>query len=204
MVGAALAAKHSPYLQAAAKEFSINTPARVSGFLANVLVETQGLTKLAENLNYTDPVRIAKIFRTAFDLDKDRVIDPEEIEFAKRYVRNPEALANRAYANRYGNGDEASGDGWRYRGSGYLHTTFQENYKKLSGPVGVDLAAYPDRLRTDPSVAARAAAAQWSMEGCNELMDAGKFESVIKKINPGMAGANERRAFYTRLQTVIK
>lgn len=204
MVGPERAARHHAALTAGMSEFFINTPARVAGFLAHVLHETQGLTALSENLKYSDPTRIVKIFRTAFDLDKDKVVDPEEIAFAKGYVLQPQKLANRAYANRFGNGDEASGDGWRYRGQGYMHTTFQANYLKVGKMIGEDLVKQPELLSTDLVVAARAAAAQWAAEGCNRKMDLGDFEATIKAINPGMAGAEERRTYFKRLSTILR
>ena len=85
-------------------KYGINTTRREAAFLGQVRHESLELTRFTENLNYSNPDRIARIFRSPFDADKDRVVDPEEIEDAKRYVNNPRALANRVYANRMGNG----------------------------------------------------------------------------------------------------
>ena len=149
--------------------FRIAQPAQKAGFLAQCIHESQGLTKLEEDLFYSDPVRVATIFRTAFDLDKDKVVDPEEIERAKGYVRSPVRLGNVIYANRYGNGDEASGDGHKYRGGGLMHLTFKANYQKASDALGVDYVAKPELVR-QPIDAALTAAWFWADHGCNEIM----------------------------------
>ncbi|MFB5082496.1 glycoside hydrolase family 19 protein, partial [Raoultella sp. C349492] len=127
---------HMPIVSAMA-EFGIDTPKRQAAFLAQVCHESTGLTVLSESLYYKDPRRVAQIFITGFDLNSNRVIEPAEIEFAKAYVRNPEKLANRAYANRGGNGPESSGDGWRYRGRGPIQTTFKNNYRATGIALGL-------------------------------------------------------------------
>lgn len=86
------------------EKYDINTPQRIAAFLANAIHETGGFKVFEENLNYTKPEALVKLFRI-FDLNKDRIVDPEEIEFAKGFIRNPEKLANHIYSNRYGNGD---------------------------------------------------------------------------------------------------
>jgi putative chitinase len=182
--------------------FRIALPAQKAGFLAQCIHESQGLTKLEEDLFYSDPVRVATIFRTAFDLDKDRVVDPEEIERAKGYVRNPVKLGNIIYANRYGNGNEASGDGYKYRGGGLMHLTFKANYQKASDALGVDYVAQPELVR-QPIDAALTAAWFWDDHGCNEVMlgtggvmRGDEFDQTTREINPGMRGARERKNLF--------
>lgn len=182
-------------LKAAMALYDISTPQRQSIFLGEMIVETTNLTKFEEDLRYTDPKRIATIFKTGFDLDRDGIVDPEEIEFAKAYVRNPKALANRAYANRNGNGDEASGDGWRYRGRGGFQLTGKENYIKASQGVGLG-AVYvhnPDLVAL-PSDACLTAAWFWMSKGCNQLADLGNVDACTRIINgKAMLHANKRR-----------
>lgn len=180
-----------PLLIPAMERFEINTPLRQAHFLSQMAHESQGFAKLVENLVYTDAERIAQIFRSPFDLNNNRKVDPEEIEFAKRYVRNPEALANRAYANRMGNGSEASGDGYRYRGRGLTHLTGKENYRKAGEALGVDLLASPDKA-AEPATAALIAAWYWQRNGLNILADADRLIDITKRINGGTNGIEDR------------
>lgn len=175
-------------------KYGINTPRRQAGFLGQLMHETEGLTKFVENMNYSDPERIARIFRRAFDLDQDKVVDPEEIELAKRYVRNPVALANRAYANRYGNGDEASGDGWRYRARGPIQLTFKDNYRLFGDLAGVDLVRAPDDMLV-PMVGAKVSCVYFQNKGCNAVADTWNLTAVTRLINPGLAGLAERISY---------
>ena len=99
-------------LNAAMERFEINTPPRVAAFLAQVAHESGELARLVENLNYT-AARLVAVWPTKFPT----------VEAAQPYERNPERLANRVYAKRLGNGDTASGDGWRFRGRGLIQLT---------------------------------------------------------------------------------
>lgn len=181
-----------PFSKAAA-EFQINTPARLAAFIAQTGHESTGLSRLSENLYYSDAERVARIFRSGFDNNKNGVIEPAEIEFARAYIRNPEKLANRAYAGRGGNGDEASGDGWRFRGRGLIQVTFRDNYFHCGKALGLDLIANPDLLLEYVN-AARSAAWFWQTNGCNELADKGDFLAVTRRINPPAEGQADRVA----------
>lgn len=181
-----------PFNKAAA-EFQINTPARMAAFIAQTGHESAGLSRLSENLYYTDAERVAGIFRSGFDTNKNGVIEPAEIAFARAYTRNPEKLANRAYAGRGGNGDEATGDGWRYRGRGLIQVTFRDNYFRCGKALGLDLIATPDLLLEYVN-AARSAAWYWQTNGCNELADKGDFLAVTRRINPPAEGQADRLA----------
>ena len=179
-------------MQQAMEKYGINTPKRQAAFLAQIGHESGSLTCVAESLYYKDPVRIAQIFKTGFDLNKNCRVDPAEIEFAKGYVRNSEKLANRAYANRLGNGNEASGDGFRYRGRGPLQTTGKDAYAEATRVTGIDLPPAPDKL-TAPFPGALVAAAQWKAKGCNELADIGDMVPITRRINgPAMLGQADR------------
>lgn len=182
-------------LKAAMALHDISTPQRKAIFLGEAMVESTNLSVLEENLRYSDPLRIATIFKTGFDLDRDGRVDPEEIEFAKGFIRQPEKLANRAYANRNGNGDEASGDGWRYRGRGIFMITGKENYIKASEGVGLGAVFLhkPDLVAL-PSDACMTAAWFWSSKGCNQLADLGNIDACTRLINgKAMLHAKERR-----------
>lgn len=188
-------------LKAAMALFDISTPTRQAAFIAQAMIESQNFTAMEENLRYTDPARIARIFRSGFDLDGDRKVDPEEIEFAKGFVRQPEKLANRAYANRNGNGDEASGDGWLFRGRGF-GITGRANYKRASEGVGLGPAYVikPD-LVAQPSDACLSFAWYWQSNGCNQMVDAGNFNATTRIINgPGMLHREERHAAFVELR----
>lgn len=158
------------------------TPRRVAAFIGRMAHESTGFTRMEEGLHYKDPVRIAKFFRTAFDLDRDGVVDPEEVEFARAYVGKPQKLANRAYANRNGNGDESSGDGWLYRGRGPTQLTFRGNYMAAGLALGVDYKTNPDLVAT-PTHGSLVAGWFWDMRKLNPLADAWDLPMITEKIN---------------------
>jgi putative chitinase len=116
---------HKPTLIALAKQRGIKTAHDLSNLLAQCETETAKWTSATENFNYTDPNRIYRVFTSAFPTPAD----------AAKYVGNPVALANRALANKNGNGNEASGDGWKYRGRGFIHLTGKENYARAGAGV---------------------------------------------------------------------
>ena len=153
-------------------------------FLAQASHESNKLAKIKENLRYSDPARIALIFRSGFDLDKDRVVDPEEIEFAKAYVKQPAKLANRAYANRMGNGSVASGDGWKYIGRGPIQRTGKSGYVRTKSRTGIDVLTYPELLLS-PKEGSIAAVDYWDDNKLNVYADKGDFDGVCDIINIG-------------------
>jgi len=174
-------------LKAAMVLFDIDTKERQAAFLAQCMIESQGFTALEENLYYTTPARLNAIF-SAITTDAEAAL----------YVRNPKALANKVYANRNGNGDEASGDGWEFRGRGLFQLTGRANYKKASEGVGMG-AVYLNRpaLVATPSDAALTAAWYWQSHGCNQLIDAGDFDRTTRMINgPAMLHKHERAAAF--------
>jgi putative chitinase len=177
------AAAHSAALEAARQNSTVNTPQRLAHFMGQIFVETAGLTRMEENLNYRDPNRLVTLFRAVKDT----------ADAAALIAAGPQAIANRVYANRVGNGDEASGDGWRYRGSGYVQLTFRGNYQTFGNMVRMDLEGNPDEVR-QPSTAAQVAFAYWDATGCSALADAGDVEGITRKINgPAEAGLSDRR-----------
>jgi putative chitinase len=174
---------HAGALEAARATSSVTTPRRLCAFLGQVFVETGGFTSMVENLNYRDPARLDAIFSAVHGIDDAKAL----------IRRGPEAIANRVYANRLGNGDEASGDGWRYRGSGYKQLTGRTNYRDIGRIVNLDLEVDPELAR-EPAAAARVAFAFWDARECSPLADLGDIEGVTERINgPAKLGLAERR-----------
>ena len=181
-----VAAKHSAPLIAAAQRFDISTPRRAAAFLGQCMHETDGLTKFEENLNYSTPARILEVFGR-------RVSGPAA---AAALAGKPQALANTVYAGRFGNGDAASGDGWRYRGRGGGHLTFRDNYRDAGEALGRPYVEQPELVAL-PDDAALTFGWYWSTRGCNKMADAWDIAGITRAINPGMAGA-DRRVFLSQ------
>jgi putative chitinase len=172
------------------EEFDINTPKRLSMFLAQIGHESGGLTRLHENLNYKAP-RLSQIFPKYF-----RDVDPED------YANDPEAIANRVYCNRMGNGDEDSGDGYRFRGRGAIQLTGRSNYTACGEDLEVDLIDNPEYLET-PEGAIRSAAWFWDKNNLNDWADKGDIVTCTKKINGGTIGLDDRKEHYELALTIF-
>jgi len=185
---------HASALEDARQTSSVTTARRLCHFLGQIFVETGGFANMEENLNYKDPARLDGIFSAVHGS-----------EDARDLIRSgPEAIANRVYANRIGNGDEASGDGWRYRGSGYKQLTGRSNYREIGGIVNLDLEGNPELAR-EPRTAASVAFAFWDARQCSPLADRGDVEGVTEKINgPAKLGLQERRAATLRALSIWK
>jgi len=189
-------------LNLAMARFDITSPVRVAAFLAQAGHESAHLTKLSESLYYKDPERVAQLFKYGFDLNHNGRVDPAEVEFAKGYLRNSEKMANRVYGERYGNGPEVSGDGYRYRARGLLGLTFSDNYRLCGKALGLPLLVQPELLE-QPNYAALSAAWYWWDRGLNELADAGQFEAITRTINGGGNGRAERLALWATAKAVL-
>ena len=175
-------------LKAAMALHDISTPQRRAAFLAHCILESANFTRLEENLFYTTPERIRAVWPSRFPTVQD----------AAPFARNPKALANRAYANRNGNGDEVSGDGWRYRGRGLFQLTGRTNYLRAAQATGRPYVTHPD-LVAEPSDACLTAAWFWTSNGGNDRIDRGDFNSTTRMVNgPAMLHAKERLALYQR------
>ncbi|MFM8991040.1 MAG: glycoside hydrolase family 19 protein, partial [Alphaproteobacteria bacterium] len=124
---------------------------------------------------------------------------------AQAYDRQPERIANRVYANRMLNGDEASGDGWRFRGRGPIQVTGRENYRKAGQALGMGLESDPDRM-LDPATGCLAAAWFWHSRGLNTLADADSengFREITRRINGGFLGLEDRIHYWERARQVL-
>lgn len=167
---------HGPLLAGMQRYGITASPRRVAAYLAQISHESQRLTRVLENLNYS--------------ADRLMVVWPRRFPTLARaaaYANNPEMLANQVYANRLGNGDPLSGDGWKYRGRGPKQITGKNNYRLMQQLLGLPLLDQPDLLRI-PEHGALAAAAYWDHAGCSALIDAGNFEAVTRAINGGLIG----------------
>lgn len=185
-------AEQASILEEVAAEFEITTPNRLAAFLAQLCHESQEFTRFEENLNYSWQ-GLRKTFPKYFKTD----------EVAKGYHRQPERIANRVYANRLGNGNEASGDGWKFRGRGPIQLTGRNNYIGYGALLGLALTTYPDLLLR-PEFGFRAAGHFWQQNYLNSLADEGKFEAITKVINGGLNGQEEREAYYQRFLKTIR
>lgn len=175
-------------LTAAMERFEINSSARIAAFLAQIAHESGELRRVVENLNYSAS-GLTRVWPRRFPT----------IEKATQYARQPEKLANYVYAKRLGNGDEASGDGWRFRGRGLLQITGRGNYRSSGRALDLALEAEPELLEA-PATAALAAAQFWSVRGLNELADDRNddnddedFVRISVIINGGRVGLPDRR-----------
>jgi putative chitinase len=172
---------------------TVNTPRRLACFMGQIFVESAGFTRMEENLHYTHPDRLAALFPRSIKCTADA---------AALIAQGPEAIANRVYANKLGNGDEASGDGWRYRGSGYIQLTGRDNFQHFGDILQMDLVNQPELVR-QPSGAAAVAFAFWDDRGCSPLADNLDVEGITKKVNgPAMAGLDDRQQATTQARNI--
>lgn len=180
------------WLQKACDKYEINTRRRVAMFLANVGVETGGLVTMVENLNYS-AARMAVVWPSRYSVVSNGKRVPNAL--ALKLANKPEALANNVYANRLGNGSEASGDGWKYRGQGPIQLTGKANIVDAGKALGLDLLNHPELLQ-QPEGGALSAAYFWKSRGCNELADKDMFSQSVLKVNgalPSEANHGEKR-----------
>lgn len=163
-------------LSAAMAEFGINTNRRRAHFYAQLGHESLSLSKTEEGLSYSH-ARLMEVWG-------HRITQAD----AHKYVRNPQALANLVYAGRGGNGNVASGDGWRYRGRCPIQISLKDQYEVIGAMLGLPLVQQPDLL-FDITTGARAAAAYWKLNNLNLLADANDTVGLSKKVNLGNAKA---------------
>lgn len=173
----------------------IDNPKRVAAFLATCLYESAGLTRLVENLNYSAQ-GLLRVWPGRFNLNG-----------ADKYAHQPQKIADYVYANRNGNGNEASGDGWRYIGRGPIQCTGRDNYTAAGVALGLPLVAEPELVER-PDVGMRVAGWFWKTAGCNLMADADQFGAIQGVINRGNRNAvadnlTGRYAWFDRVAAVI-
>jgi putative chitinase len=166
-----------------AAKFQINTPLRLAHFLAQCGHESGGFRATQENLNYSAK-GLAGIFKKYF---------PTEAA-AAAYARNPQKIANKVYGNRMGNGNEASGEGYKFRGRGYIQLTGKENYTAFGKAIGEDILSNPDKVAS--TYALLSAAWFFSKNGLHKMADGGATDAVVtsitKRVNGGTIGLPDR------------
>ena len=165
-------------------EYEINTPQRVAAFLAQCAHESGGFVFLKENLNYKAP-SLRKVFSKYFQDDATAIA----------YANKPEKIANRVYANRMGNGDESSGDGWRYCGRGLIQLTGKDNYTFFAASLDIPVEEASEYLQTFEG-AVQSACFFWEQNSLNKWADSGDILTLTKRINGGTIGLEDRIKHY--------
>lgn len=177
-----------------AARFGITTPLRLAHFLAQCGHESGGFRATQENLNYSAK-GLCGIFRKYFP----------SVTVALQYERKPEKIANRVYANRMGNGNEASGEGWKYRGRGYIQLTGKENYKAFDATVPEDITSNPDLVATKYALASAAFFFKknglWAI--CDRGADMATVTAVTKRVNGGTIGLADRQKHFNEFYHLL-
>lgn len=179
-----------PSIEAAIQTAELDSPARLSAFLAQTGHESDSFRFLEENLNYK-PETLCRVWPSHFNEEN-----------CHEFAGNPEAIANFAYAGRMGNGDAETGDGWRYRGRGFLQLTGKTNYEHASNDLGFDFVSEPDAVAT-PEGAALTAAWFWKKHNLNYYVDNNDFTQMTKIINGGTIGLEDRVARFNHAMSVL-
>lgn len=174
----------APHLFDAATKWGVSVAA-LPMFLAQTAHESMLFERMVESLNYTKAAQIRRTWPKRF----------ANISAAVAFVRKPERLANFVYANRLGNGDAASGDGWKYRGRGLIQVTGKDNYRDAGESLGLPLLEEPELLE-EPVHAADAAGWFWKSHGLNRF--ASNINDCTRAINGGLNGLPDRMRLYNR------
>jgi len=175
-------------------DYEINTAQRIAAFIAQCSHESAGFTALKENLNYRAPT-LRKIFPKYFPDDA----------IANHYASLPNkqaAIANKVYANRMGNGDENSGDGYRFCGRGLIQLTGRENYSWFAASLDISVEEASEYLQTFEG-AAQSACWFWETNKLNQWADAGDILTLTKRINGGTIGLEDRKKHYEHALHVL-
>ena len=171
-------------------DYDITTPQRIAAFLAQCAHESGGFTALHENLNYKAE-SLCKVWPRYFNASN-----------VNDYAHQPEKIANRAYAGRMGNGNEASGDGWNYCGRGLIQLTGKNNYQAFADSIETDISEVPAYLQTFEG-AIQSACWFWENNNLNACADAGDIVKMTKVINGGTLGLDDRTARYNHALQIL-
>ena len=171
-------------------KYQVNTPLRLAHFFAQIDHES-GLKPIEENLNYSAE-GLCRTFKKYFS----------DLKIANNYARKPELIANLVYSNRMGNGNNQSGDGWRYRGRGFIQITGKFNYIDLSADMKSDYVSNPDRLLTEAD-AMLSALWFWNDKKLNLLADKDDILKITKIINGGKNGLEHRQELLEKYKKIF-
>lgn len=171
------------------QEFDLDQPQRLAMFLAQCGYESESFNVVREIMSYSTVAKLRAVYPHEFETD----------DAAQKYVMNPSGLANYVYANRDGNGDVASCDGFKYRGGGLIQLTGRANYKAVGEALGLDLEMRPMQIINE-AVAARTAGFFWHQNDLNAAADAGDFDYTTRRVNGrAMEGAAARKELWQKL-----
>lgn len=179
-------------LSAILPEYDIATPERVAAFLSQCAHESNNFKTLKENLNYRAS-SLVKTFKKYFPT----------IIIARQYEMKPEKIANKVYANRMGNGNETSGDGFKFRGRGLIQLTGRTNYMLFAESIETDINEIPAYLQTFEG-AVQGACWFWEQNNLNEYADENDIAGLSKRINGGTNGLDDRLVRYTKTLKILK
>jgi putative chitinase len=172
-------------------DYEINTPKRIASFIAQCAHESGSFVFLTENLNYKAE-SLMKVFPKYF----------KDMATAKAYEKKPEKIANKIYADRMGNGNEASGDGWRYRGRGLIQLTGKTNYTWFAASLEISPEEAAEYTQTFEG-AAQSACWFWETNKLNQFADSGDIVTMTKRINGGTIGLDDRIKHYEHALHVL-
>jgi putative chitinase len=184
--------KWLPWLNKTVQKYDIKSPRRQAMFLAQLAHESGNFRFTSENLNYSADA-LERVFKKYFPTR----------ELAEEYARKPEKIANRVYANRMGNGDEASGDGWKYRGRGLIQLTGLSNYASYALQADNEAIIKPD-IVAEPEYAADSAGWFWAVNRLNAMADTGDVRAVTRRVNGGFNGLEDRESKYNTLIVLLE
>jgi putative chitinase len=172
-------------------DYDINTVPRVAAFLAQTAHESGGYRAIKENLNYKAE-SLMRVWPRYFP----------DMATAKQYAHNQQAIANRAYANRMGNGPEESGDGWKFCGRGLIQLTGKDNYNRYAQSLEISLDEASEHLTTFEGCV-QSAAWFWEANNLNQYADNGDILTMTKRINGGTLGLEDRKKHYDHALHVL-
>lgn len=186
-------------------KFNITNTLRLAHFLSQCSHESGEFRVVFENLNYSED-GLLRIFKKDFDINKDKVLSDFEKKKAKELARNPQKIANFVYANQNGNGGESTGDGWKFRGRGYIQLTGRSNYNRFSQFLGVDAINNPDIVANNFALAS--AAFFFNSNSLWSICDKGSSDSVVKaltlRVNGGYNGLEDRVVKFKKFFNLLK
>lgn len=187
-----------------AAKFNINSPLRLAHFLAQCAHESGSFKRVRENLNYSE-TRMLEIFKSDFDANHDRILSTKEKEKAKALVGHPDKIANFVYANQNGNGSEASGDGYKYAGKGYIMLTGRKNYADFDKLVEDNIITNPELVATKYPL--MSAAYFFQKNALWSICDKGATNMIVttltKRVNGGTYGLAERIKFFNKFYKIL-